>query len=70
MSQTKVYDLTIEYTDTRMYKDKVIDAPGTLDDGLTHEQAALRKFIARIEELVMKEDPSDFSAKVKTVVAQ
>ena len=70
MSQTKTYTLTIEYTHTRMYKDKVIDASGTLDDGLTYEQAALRKFIARIEELAIKEDPSDFSAKVKTVVAQ
>ena len=68
MSQ-KQYTLTVSYEDNRNNKDIVIDAPGTLDDGLTYEQAALRKFIAYIEDLAMQGDPKDFHAKVDSVIA-
>lgn len=68
MSQ-KVYTLTVSYDDNRNNKDIVIDAPGTLDDGLTYTEAAIRKFIAYIERQEMLQDPIEFHAKVKSVVA-
>jgi hypothetical protein len=68
MSQ-KIYTLTVSYEDNRNNKDIVTDAPGTLDDGLTYEQAALRKFISYIEQLEILQDPIDFHAKVVSVIA-